>query len=58
MSAPLQWPLAIRIAQHCTARRVNDIRRHPPLSKSSENFLESVESPCANNAMQPYMGSI
>src|SRR6476620_5097648 len=37
MSAPPLWPLSIRIARHCTARRLNDIRRHPPLSKRAKN---------------------
>jgi AcrR family transcriptional regulator len=30
-----------------------DIRRHPPFNKGRRKILESVKSPCANNAMRP-----
>jgi AcrR family transcriptional regulator len=30
-----------------------DIRRHPPFNKDRRKILESVKSPCANNAMRP-----
>src|SRR6187431_1358745 len=53
MSAPSPWPLPIRIARHCTARRLDDIRRHPPLSKRTKLSWNSSKARAQTTRCSP-----